>query len=256
MHDWVQFMKANCSLGANMMIHTNSAAFATYLNPFGCNNDTSTDDKSLYSQSFSTYTKKFLEICGLCSCDIDDNSIIRSLKETENPQGSLMTARIHQDNTKIHSNLNRMSLGKQSMEDKLDIEDDHRKGDEILLQNHPHHMIYSVNPKTGRKIKKILCKMPNCGSIFEKKWNFKDHIRMHLGQKPYQCKICSKAFIQKGNLIKHMKKHDGKDLKERKIHQCAYCDKKFTERYNMKSHQKMCANQSLKKPLRNPSQIS
>lgn len=111
---------------------------------------------------------------------------------------------------------------------------DHRKDDEFLLDVHPNEVKYITNPKTGRNVKKIVCMVPGWGKAFDKKWNFKDHIRMHMGEKPYQCERCDKSFTQKGNLAKHMRQHEFKDLKTRKVHQCEVCMKKFTEKYNLK----------------------
>ncbi|CAI2387792.1 unnamed protein product [Moneuplotes crassus] len=116
----------------------------------------------------------------------------------------------------------------------------HRKGDEYLLKVHPNEVKFITNPKTGRKVKKIFCKAPGCSRSFDKKWNFKDHIRMHMGEKPYKCNKCDKAFTQKGNLAKHLRQHQFKDLKSRKVHQCPICFKKFTEKYNLKSHMRAC----------------
>ena len=112
--------------------------------------------------------------------------------------------------------------------------DNVRGDDEYLLDLHPHEARYFTNPKTGRQVKKLVCLIPGCGKIFEKKWNFKDHIRMHMGEKPYKCSQCPKSFTQKGNLAKHMRQHEYDNLKSRKVHHCTICNKKFTEKYNLK----------------------
>lgn len=103
-----------------------------------------------------------------------------------------------------------------------------------LLETHPYEIKYIFNKKTNRKLKRMVCKFENCNKVFEKKWNFKDHIRMHRGQTPYKCSTCGKSFTQKGNLVKHQRQHIYKSLKSRKREKCKYCSKSFTEKYNLK----------------------
>lgn len=111
---------------------------------------------------------------------------------------------------------------------------DEAKADEDLFDGHPHEIIYTINKKTNRRLKRIKCTFEGCGKVFEKKWNFKDHIRMHRGDTPYKWDECGKCFTQRGNLVKHMRQHEFKNLKSRKIHKCQFCDKAFTEKYNLK----------------------
>ena len=51
------------------------------------------------------------------------------------------------------------------------------------------------------------------------------------GERPFQCKICEKAFNQKNALNIHLKKHSGD-----KPHKCTYCDNAFTQKGNLKTH--------------------
>ena len=108
------------------------------------------------------------------------------------------------------------------------------KDDNDLLLNHPYEIKYILNKKTNRRLKRMVCKFEGCNKVFEKKWNFKDHIRMHRRDTPYQCKICNKKFTQRGNLVKHERQHKFKTLKSRKVHRCTICSKSFTEKYNLK----------------------
>ena len=45
---------------------------------------------------------------------------------------------------------------------------------------------------------------------------------MHTGEKPYECKICKKAFSTKGSLAEHKIIHRGE-----KPYGCEICKKKF-----------------------------
>jgi uncharacterized Zn-finger protein len=72
-----------------------------------------------------------------------------------------------------------------------------------------------------------------CDMVFNKECHYKDHVRTHTREKPYQCSIrgCRKIFSQHGNLKKHEKVHSGD-----KRFTCSFpnCGKKFTANYNLK----------------------
>lgn len=176
-------------------------------------------------------TSNLLSILGYCPCEPDQSHAVKlvsesNIDEKENFEVSHLN---HKDNITSCCGSKHLNSHKDCTE-----EEDLRKDDEYLLDLHPHEAKYFTNPKTGRKVKKLVCLLSGWGKIFEKKWNFKDHIRMHMGQKPYNCKMCDKSFTQKGNLAKHLRQHDFSDLKSRKVHQCQICHKKFTEKYNLK----------------------
>ena len=135
-------------------------------------------------------------------------------------------------NLSVKSDKDQIKEEKSSTEENKYTEDSDE--DDDILKSHPFEIIYILNKKTNRKLKRMVCKLNGCNKIFEKKWNFKDHIRMHNGQTPYQCPECNKSFTQKGNLVKHERQHVFKSLKSRKIHKCSVCDKCFTEKYNLK----------------------
>lgn len=54
-----------------------------------------------------------------------------------------------------------------------------------------------------------------------------------VGERPFQCTLCEKAFNQKSALQVHMKKHTGE-----RPYKCDYCTMGFTQKSNMKLHMK------------------
>ena len=52
-----------------------------------------------------------------------------------------------------------------------------------------------------------------------------------IGERPFKCCVCGKAFNQKNALDIHIKRHSGE-----KPHICQYCMAAFTQRGNLKTH--------------------
>nr|XP_014086956.1 zinc finger protein 808-like [Bactrocera oleae] len=53
-------------------------------------------------------------------------------------------------------------------------------------------------------------KCADCGKLFGRRSNLVSHIRIHSGEKPFQCKFCEWKFNQSSALARHMKKHSSK----------------------------------------------
>ncbi|XP_072179766.1 uncharacterized protein [Diadema setosum] len=72
---------------------------------------------------------------------------------------------------------------------------------------------------------------------FVLKHNMHDHMRVHNGEKPFQCKVCSRCFSQKSSLKQHMSLHDPKYVFARE--QCKVCRKSIIKndmRVHMRVH--------------------
>nr|CAD7394552.1 unnamed protein product [Timema cristinae] len=61
------------------------------------------------------------------------------------------------------------------------------------------------------------------------------HERVHTGDKPYDCKTCSRSFTQQSNLTKHMAVHY-----KNKPFRCQNCAKSYTQKSNLLKHAKKC----------------
>lgn len=46
-----------------------------------------------------------------------------------------------------------------------------------------------------------------CGKESQKKTNIISHVRVHTGEKPFQCRVCHRFFSQSSNLRSHMITH-------------------------------------------------
>ncbi|GFN77525.1 Zinc finger protein 233 [Plakobranchus ocellatus] len=79
---------------------------------------------------------------------------------------------------------------------------------------------------TGQKPSKCIV----CSKEF---WNISKHMRIHTGQKLFKCDVCGKGFMENHHLTRHNKIHTGE-----KPYKCDVCGKAFVEKSYISEHKR------------------
>lgn len=120
------------------------------------------------------------------------------------------------------------------------------KGHEILSQVYQQSPIplklvpvkprkYPNRPsKTPVHERPYACPVENCDRRFSRSDELTRHIRIHTGQKPFQCRICMRSFSRSDHLTTHIRTHTGE-----KPFSCDICGRKFARSDEKKRHAKV-----------------
>lgn len=96
--------------------------------------------------------------------------------------------------------------------------------------------------KTPPQERPYACPVETCDRRFSRSDELTRHIRIHTGQKPFQCRICMRSFSRSDHLTTHIRTHTGE-----KPFQCDVCGRKFARSDEKKRHSKVHMKQKIKK---------
>ncbi|CAK6974740.1 early growth response protein 4-like [Scomber scombrus] len=97
------------------------------------------------------------------------------------------------------------------------------------------------SPAKGLKAKPFTCSVQGCDRRFSRSDELNRHVRIHTGQKPFQCTICARSFSRSDHLTTHTRTHTGE-----KPFSCDVCGKRFARSDERKRHGRVHVKQQLR----------
>ncbi|KAK9536997.1 hypothetical protein VZT92_006736 [Zoarces viviparus] len=88
--------------------------------------------------------------------------------------------------------------------------------------------------KTPPQERPYACPADGCERRFSRSDELTRHVRVHTGQRPFQCRICMRSFSRSDHLTTHIRTHTGE-----KPFACAECGRKFARSDERKRHAKI-----------------
>ncbi|XP_077403728.1 early growth response protein 1-like [Vanacampus margaritifer] len=88
--------------------------------------------------------------------------------------------------------------------------------------------------KASLQERPYMCPADGCDRRFSRSDELTRHVRVHTGQKPFQCRICMRSFSRSDHLTTHIRTHTGE-----KPFACAECGRKFARSDERKRHAKI-----------------
>ncbi|MEE6487455.1 hypothetical protein FKM82_014908 [Ascaphus truei] len=86
-------------------------------------------------------------------------------------------------------------------------------------------------PRARPYLEPELFKCDTCDKVIKHLNSFREHQRIHTGERPYKCKVCKKNFTRCADLIKHRLVHSN-----RRPHKCKTCGKRFKLAGDLSKH--------------------
>ncbi|XP_034745725.1 early growth response protein 1-like [Etheostoma cragini] len=88
--------------------------------------------------------------------------------------------------------------------------------------------------KTPPHERPYACPADGCDRRFSRSDELTRHVRVHTGQRPFQCRICMRSFSRSDHLTTHIRTHTGE-----KPFACTECGRKFARSDERKRHAKI-----------------